>query len=125
MPQAITLSDKAREVAVIRAAGSGRTSKFNYLLTDDTFKSWSVGTDLDVFEDLCKYSEKVKPLIARLTREYVDGKTRGVLRSALGSMQNELRKATKNDKASLVFQNIILDEVDGKPVTRYVVRRTV
>jgi hypothetical protein len=125
MPQAITASDTAREVAIIRAEGSGRTSKLHFLSTDPTFKNWAVGTDMDCFEDLCKYSDKVKPLIAKLTREYVDGKSRGLLRSALGSMQNELRKATKNDKASLVFQKILLDQVDGKPVTRYVVRRTV
>jgi len=123
MPQAITSSDKAREVAIIRAEGSGRTSKMAFLQTDDSFRKWEVGQDMDCFEDLCKYSEKIKPLIAKLTREYVDGKSRGVLRSALGSMQNELRKV-HGEKASLTFQKILLDEVDGKPVTRYVIRRT-
>lgn len=125
MPQAITVTDKAREVAIVRAEGSGRKSKLHYLSTDAVFKGWTVGKDMDCYDDLCKYSDKVKPLIDRLIRgEYVDSKDRAVLRSALGSMQTVLRNVTKNDKAALTFQKIILDEVDSKPVTRYVIRRT-
>jgi len=129
MPQAFTLSDKARKVAIVKAEGSGRESKLSYLKVDDTFKSWQVGTSMDVFEDLCKYSDKVAPLIAKLGREYVKSTDRSALASALGAMQRELRKATRNDKASLIADKaagpIILDESeDGKPVTRFIVKRT-
>lgn len=126
--QTFTPSDKARKVAFVRAAGSGRTSKLAKLANDDAFKGWKIGATFDVYSDLCEYNEKIAPLIDRLARsEYVPSKERAVLRSALGSMQQVLRTTLKNDKASLVVDNengpILLDEIDGKPVTRYLVRR--
>jgi hypothetical protein len=128
MPQAFTTSDKARSIAIQRAEGAGRTSALNYLRDDESMRGWKVGDSLDVFEDLCKYSDKVAPLIAKLSREYVPSKDRAPLRSALGAMQNELRKITRNEKASLVADKehgpIMLDESDGKPVTRFIVKRT-
>lgn len=129
MPQAFTLSDKARKAAIVKADATARVTKLSFLHSDDSFKSWKVGDSMDVYADLIRYSDKVAPLISKLTREYVKSTDRTALATALGAMQRELRKATRNDKASLCADKaagpIILDESeDGKPVTRFIVKRT-
>lgn len=128
MPSAFSTTDQARKVAIARAGSAGKAAKLAYLSSDATFKSWKVGQSLDFFDDLCKYSDKVAPLIGRLAAsEVIPSKDRAVLRSAIGAVQAELRKVTRNEKAELIadVENgpIILDTVDEKPVTRYVLTR--
>jgi len=129
MPSAFTPSAQARKVAIMRVGNAGRAAALSYLASDKTMQAWKVGESLDFYSDLCKYSAKVAPLIGRLaTSEVIPSKDRAALRSAIGSVQEQLRAATRNPKAELVADAengpIMLDEHDDKPVTRYILKRT-
>lgn len=127
MPEAFTPTSKARKVAIKRA-NAGRTLKAEWLLTNDAFKGWKVGTSLDFYGDLVKLNADLAPVFTKLANEVTLSKSeRAMLRGAIGNVQSALRKLTKNEKASLIADTdngpILLDEIDGKPVTRYIIRR--
>ena len=132
MPSAFTPTKTARTVAIARAGSAGKSAALDYLQSNEDMQNWSIGESLDFYADLCKYSDKVAPLIGRLAAsEVIPSKDRAVLRSAIGAVQTQLRKLVKDEKASAVanaeYGPIMLDveEIDGEevPVTRYILKR--
>lgn len=100
MPKA--LNTKPTDGATVRVIAQerisqGKPAKLGFLQKDDTFRKWAVDSDLDFYDDLCKYDGVEQVINKLMAGAHLTTKQRAPLTVAIGAIQRELRKALNQD----------------------------